>query len=289
MRSWTITAVLFAVGVLSGGCSGSSGAEISVDVNVRNLCQSPVSGEIETRCVDDSQCGGGFCWRADPQTCTGDDDCPGNDNLCSNGHCQQACTDDATCQVGFLCTNNLCQKRGFCRNCQTDGNCGAGESCDHGWCHKDCSADADCAASEHCSGGLCRKPRIDGTDFNICNTGSQDLTVYIDQTKLYGQSDACAFANWTWSPADQASVTLGPDDCGLNLRVEFAPSDIGDYHAYIEIYSNASNKNPMPIVVYGQAVEAACEESKDGTCEPACSFTEEDAQKLIDAKDDPGC
>ncbi len=412
MRGWIITVTLLAFGAANIGC-GDSGPEISVGVNVRNLCQTPVSGEIETRCVDDSQCNGGFCWRPDPQACAGDDDCPGDDKVCTAGHCEQACTNDANCRVGFLCTcrqrgfchfchvnedcadpetcdngichkkcldqnqcaatevcedgwcqhqqtcltdsdcgaaekcenkqchgsclidgdcaadehcdgepgekaccniqlcyedcsadsecaagehckegvctNSLCLKRGFCRNCQTDGNCGAGETCDHGWCHKSCSADGDCAVSEHCTGGVCRKPRIDGTEFNICNTGNKDLTVYLDQTKLYGQSDACAFANWSWAPAGQASVELGPDECSLNLRVEFSPSEIGDYHAFIEIYSNASNSNSMPIVLYGQAVEAACEESLDGSCEPACSFTEEDAQKLIDAKDDPGC
>jgi len=371
--------VLLAFGAANIDC-GDNGPEISVGVNVRNLCQTPVSGENEDRCVDDSQCNGGFCWRPDPQACTGDNDCLGDDDVCTGGHCEQACTDDANCELGSLCTcgargfchfchvkedcaatescdngrchvtcadqstceateacengwcqetctvdidcgaahkcdnqlckedcsadsdcaagehckdgsctNSLCLKRGFCRNCQTDGNCGDGESCDHGWCHKNCSADGDCAVSEHCVGGICRKPRIDGTEFNICNTGNKDLTVYLDQAKLYGQSDACAFANWSWAPAGQASVKLGPDDCGLNLRVEFSPSEVGDYHAFIEIYSNASNSNPMPIVLYGQAVEAACEESLDGNCLPACSFTEEDAQNLIDAKDDPGC
>ncbi|RLB55929.1 MAG: hypothetical protein DRI34_09880 [Deltaproteobacteria bacterium] len=274
--------------LLSSSCGGG-GAEISIGLNLRDLCQRTISGESEQRCVDDSVCAGGYCWRPAATSCSGDDDCSGDDNLCVNGHCEQACEADANCPEGFLCTNGKCQKRGYCRLCQTDGNCQAGQNCDHGWCHDVCSADADCANGMRCAGGVCRRPHIDGTDFNFCNTGSSDLEVYLDQTVLYGNDDACAFARFTWMPGDQSTVVLPPDDCGLNLRVEFVPPDQGEYYAFLEIHSNAGNVNPLPILLHGQAVEAACDGDLDGECQPPCSSSEEDFSTLLTQKPQPSC
>ena len=278
--------VLLMSGLAMTGC-GSDGPEIAVGLNVRDLCQRTVSGEPENRCVSDDNCGGNVCWRPAPASCTTVEDCEG-DEECTGGECIQACTDDANCREGFLCTESVCQKRGYCRECLSNANCGAGE-CDHGWCHPTCSSDGDCGAGFFCTGGFCRKPHIDGTSFNFCNNGSKDLEVYLDQTKLYGEADACAYARWEWVPADQTTVVLGPDECSLYLKVQFTPPDTGEYFGYMEIMSNSGSNNPLPLLIHGQAVEAACEEALDAVCEPVCTSTDEDYADIIANRPEPSC
>ncbi|MBW1811822.1 MAG: hypothetical protein JRJ19_14565 [Deltaproteobacteria bacterium] len=287
-----VLSTMLVIGLMSSGLAlvncGSSGPEITLSLNVRDLCQRTVSGEQEDRCVTDDICPGTeFCWRPDTQYCSIDDDCSGVDNHCVNGDCE--CIDDANCQAGFLCTGNLCLKRGYCRECASDANCAAG-ACDHGWCHTPCSANAECESSQRCTGDFCRNAHIDGTEFNFCNTGTKDLEVYLDQTKLLGNADACAMAEWAWVPADQTTVTLPPEDCSLYLSVQFTPPDVGDYYAYIEVYSNATNWNPLPLLIHGNVVEAACNENLDAICDPC---TAEDAtepyKNIIEDRPEPTC
>jgi hypothetical protein len=273
-------------------CGG--GPEIKVDLNVRNLCQRAVSGESETRCVGNDQCSGGFCWFLPAPTCGSDNDCPGDDNKCTGGHCEQDCTSDATCPSGSLCIGNLCQKRGYCRKCQTDGNCASGEKCDHGQCHKACLADGDCPSNTFCTAGFCRRPHTSGTEINFCNTGSGDLEIRVKETKLLGKADACAFKRIEWALVGGnvgEVVTLKQDSCDLTMRALFTPPEAGDYYAMVEVYSNASNFSVLPIVLHGQAVEAACDVNLDVTCTPECKFSENDPQlqDILNNRPEPSC
>ena len=262
-------------GVFAGGCGGG-GPRINVALSARNLCQVPVSGESETRCTSDEGCGGGFCWFPEMPVCGGPDDCL-QDWSCSDGHCTRSCNAPAECGEGFVCLNGSCSRNGYCRECQSDANCPSGK-CDFGHCHATCSTDSDCTETERCTGGLCRRPVVGGTDFNFCNVGDSNLEIYIDKTELMGSDDACAFAKMIWD-STEPTVVLPPDDCSLNLRVEFAPPAPGDYYALIRIHSNDPNPeptgNPMWIMLYGQAVEAPCNEDIDGACSP-CTIRDTD-------------
>ncbi len=287
--------------LLYSACGGDNGAEIVVDLSHRDLCQKAVSGEQEERCATDDACAvEQFCWRAERAACTVDADCPADANKCdilakvcrhqcaNEDNCVDGykCTDDANCAAGYLCTAGLCQIRGHCRQCQSDGNCPvATEGCDHGWCHTICTSHADCDSAMRCSAGFCRKPIV--ADINFCNYGNKDLVVDLDQTKLFGNADACAFGEWAWG--DESTNTFSPDDCSMNLRVFFAPPDVGDYYALIEVYSNATNFSPLWLTFHGQAVEAECNEDLDAACLPVCTSGEADFQPLLDDHPEPSC
>jgi len=277
--------VLLVAGV---GCGGG-GPQISAGLSGRNLCEKTISGEDELRCKTDAACNDVdlFCWRPEPQSCTGDEDCPGDDNLCVGGYCEQECTEDANCDAGYLCTEGVCLKRGYCRECQTDGNCEMGKQCDHGWCHATCSADGDCDSGKRCTGGFCRTAHV--AEFSFCNYGTGVLEIYTDQTKLYGEEDACAFSEWSWVPAGEDTLTMAENECTVYLQILFMPEEIGDYYAYIEVPSNSSKDNPFPVPLHGQVVEAECSKSLDAICEPPCIFNEETFKDIVDNKPDPGC
>ncbi len=278
---------------LLAACGG--GPEIKVDLNVRNLCQVAVSGESESRCTADANCSQGFCWRPELPTCNSDGDCPNSGEKCTGGHCQKDCSEDANCSTGMLCTGGICQKRGYCRECQTDGNCNNGFKCDYGHCHKICGQDGDCPVGVLCTAGVCRRPHTAGTEINFCNTGSGTLEVYVSQTKLFGEQDACAFSRIEWALIDADSVPdtvqLKSEECLLTMRALFTPPQKGDYYAVIEVHSNATNMAVLPIALHGQAVEAACDPNLGEVCTPECKFTADDPQlaKILQNRPTPNC
>lgn len=289
------TLAMLALLALSLAACGSSGPQISVDVNVRNLCQIPVSGEDETRCTGDSNCPQNwFCWREEAPSCGNDNNCPGDNNKCVAGHCRQDCTEDANCPSGMLCTGGLCQKRGYCRECQSDANCDIGYKCDHGHCHKSCLQDSDCTSGFLCTAGVCRRPLTEGTAFSISNSGSGVLEVRVSETKLFGHNDACAFSHVEWALPGEANVpdTVELENNGreLVMRTLFAPPDIGDYYAVFEIYSNSSSWSTVPISLYGQVVEAVCQKSLGESC-PECIFTDDTPQlkDILENHPTPNC
>lgn len=250
--------VVFALVVplgLAAGCGSDDGPKIEVNLNVRNLCNyGIIPVEAETRCDEDTECAADeYCWTPD--------------------------------DVG-----DFSYARGFCRKCEMDGNCDMGFGCDHRFCHKPCTTDTDCSdqAGTFCTGGFCREAHIDGTQFTISNSGNKDLEVYVDQTELFGNDDACVFNRLEWSPAGESTVTLAPDE-SLYLNVKFAPPETGSFRGFLEIHSNATNIDPLLILMCGQAVEAPCQESIDGPC-PACtSCTPDDFEQMLESHPQPNC
>lgn len=255
--SFLVVFTLAVAPALVGGCGSEGGPKITVNLNVRNLCNyGIIPVEAETRCNigDDSDCAADeYCWEPDP--------------------------------VG-----DFSYTRGFCRTCETDANCDMGLSCDHRFCHKPCTTDADCTdqTGTYCTGGFCREAHIDGTQFTISNEGDKDLEVYVDQTELFGNDDACVFHRLEWSPEGQGTVTLAPDD-SLYLNVKFTPPETGSFRGFFEIHSNASNIEPLQIFMCGQAVEAPCQESIDGPCPSCTSCTFDDFEQLRENKPKPSC
>lgn len=253
-RSFLFGMALFAVGLLVSGVfsgCGENGPKISTHLNVRNLCSGyNVSGEIEARC-DDSDCP--LCDSADP-------DC-----------------------IPFACwhSEDPLYKKGFCRQCDDDIDCPEERpSCDHGWCHATCQDSAGCPTGKKCTQGRCRKPHF--SEFVLCNSGKQDLEIYIDKTELQGGEDACAFSRWEWNPADQATVVLSPGSCDLFLRVLYTPPDVGEFRGLVKVFSNAENIDPLPIVLCANAFEAHCEVKIDQNCPECASCLEKDVDRLME-------
>jgi len=243
----------FLMALLATGCgTDEEGAEIEVDLNVRNLCNYNVSVETETRCLQDSDCTGAnqTCW--------------------------------------FSTEPHFQDKKGFCRECESDASCDVGLQCDHGWCHKPCTSDDDCETNQFCTGDFCRKPHVEGTEFNFCNRGNKDLEVYLDQVTLHGNDEACVFSRFEWSPPS-GTVTLAPDDCSLYLNAKFTPKDVGEFRGFIKIPNNSINHNPLIILMCGQAVESVCSVSDDETCPECASCTEADFEGILGSEPTPNC
>lgn len=236
----------------NGECKATPGPRIFVDVNIRNLCNYGVSVEVETRCITNDDCGGTqFCWGS-PES-----------------HFS----------------------KGFCRDCETDAQCPTGEGCDHGWCHTRCTQSTqlqDCPAGEYCTGGFCRKPHTVGGEFELGNAGTENLEVYLNQTRLYGNREACVFSRFEWVP-DQPTVILAPDEFGLYLLVRYTPADVGEFRGVLEIHSNAVNYNPLYIFLCGQAVEAVCYISEDFSCPDCASCLQADFEEILSQKPEPDC
>jgi hypothetical protein len=166
---------------------------------------------------------------------------------------------------------------GYCRECDDvtapQYPCGNGLSCDHGWCHTGgCSASSECESTEFCTDGFCRKP--DTVDVAIYNIGSRILEIDKDNTKIYGNSDACAFYRLAWPDNGTAGPIKLSKGEFTNLRINFTPTDTTTiYRAYVLIYSNDPNLNPLPLLLCGQGAEGTCSEAPNGVCldrPPSC-------------------
>lgn len=90
-------------------------------------------------------------------TCTGDQDCPG-DQQCSDGLCFTPCLPPKQCEAnqdcpdGFYCNDS----NGFCESgCYSDAGCIPGQVCFDNQCSEPCLLDDDCFESELCLSGAC--------------------------------------------------------------------------------------------------------------------------------------
>ncbi len=241
-----VLALPFEILGCNGNDGGSLGPQIDLEINVRQLCNYGVIAKTETRCDNSEQCNVGgivdrYCWL----------DVPGD------------------------------YKKGFCRQCVDSQDCLAGYGCDHRWCHRTCNVSSECESNEYCTFGYCRKPHTQGTQIAFRNKGDRDLTVYVNETKLVGGDDACAFSRLEWNPAGQDVVTLGPGEEDLFLSVKYTPPDVGEYRAILEIHSNAVNHNPLLLMFCGQAKEVVCSLDIDGTCPECASCTYDDFKDMI--------
>ena len=230
-------------------CTQTVGPQIEPDVNVRNLCNYGINGEMEDRCKADSDCENPFFCKLFPQI----------------------------------------SETGRCRSCQTDTNCPAGKKCDVGWCHKSCSASAECAKGEFCTKGFCRKPYMQSAQFTFCNVGDEVLEVNIGETKLYGQQDACVFSRFQWEPGDQPIVSLVPKDCNLFLSIKFTPPTAGVFRGFLQIVSNSKKNNPLPLLLCANAIEADCVNEMDKSCPACASCTYDNFAELIEQEPVPDC
>jgi hypothetical protein len=233
-----------------GACGGKAGPVLDVDdVNVRNLCNKIVSGETEERC--DLQ--------------------------------NPACVNPAP-----LCLAppaGLNSERGFCRQCESAAQCAVGLACDYGWCHQECAQDSDCTltAGTQCIEGFCRRPHF--TDFAFSNTGDENVLIDLAASRLLGAADACAYSRIEWSIADpdaiQGDVLRVKPSQGVHLRVYFRPTGTGFFRGRIDVVSNSETHNPLPLLLCGQSVDAACAPGLGDTC-PDCvsNCTEADFRDL---------
>jgi hypothetical protein len=89
----------------------------------------------------------------------------------------------------------------------------------------------------------------------------------LDQTEFHGESDAsaCAFSRFSWD-FEGTTATVAPDS-EIHLQVMFTPPDVGEYRAFLKIYSNAIDNNPLYIFLCGQALESDCSVHVDGSCQ----------------------
>jgi len=251
-----LACLLIPLGLLGLACSdgGKDGPVIEVDVNAKHLCGFGVINGTEDRCEDHADCPGGnmFCW--------------------DSGETHHT--------------------RGFCRECETDGECPPGLLCDHNWCHTPCTqTDPDCNAHDgwYCTAGFCRKPHHEQMTVSFCNAGNKDLEVYLDQTRLYGPTEACVFSRWEWMPAGQDTVVLAPDECGLYLNVKFTPLDVGMHRGFMEVHSNSIEYNPLLVLLCGEAVNAICQAAVDGDCPDCGSCIDEDFTQMLSQHSEPDC
>ncbi len=280
----TILVLGLVCGPLLAGCGGEP--RIEVVQNLRNLCNFTVSGVLdEGRCTNDAACNqieDDFCWQPEPEGavgCTGHADC-GEDEVCYKNFCYLACETDADCEGlhgypecfanGDLEGTKACRSHGYCRLCGHDGQCETGV-CDNGWCREECSADVDCDTGLRCTGGLCRPPH--STEFSLCNVGDRKLKIHAGETAVRGEADAVVFCDYEWSDAEDP-IVVSPGDCAY-LQVRFRPPEVGEYRAWIDVYSNDDTLNPLSLLLCGQAVAAECKESLDGECSK-CIFCSED-------------
>ena len=176
------------------------------------------------------------------------------------------CPTPTTCPgTAPVCWNNGNLIYGYCRECDPDNSSCGSLACDYGWCHQECSSSTECDTGEFCTDSRCRKSHI--IDVSVCNRGGGNLEVYTDRTKVYGNSDACAFAQpLDWEKT--GTVVLSKGKC-IYLRINFTPTVDGAlYRAYVPIYSNDTTLNPLPLLLCGRGAEASCsEENKiNGSC-----------------------
>jgi len=181
-----------------------------------------------------------------------------------SGEPEDRCSDSSQCSAGQFCQwldAEPGEKSGYCRECD-DGGCEPGAVCDRGWCHATCTADTECGAGQRCTNGICRKPHR--AEFVLCNTGGGELNVDADHAELLGGADACAFARWQWA-GETGPGAVAPGACTA-LQILFTPPEPGLYRARLDLLTDDPGLARLPLMLCGEAVEAACDPRLDGQC-----------------------
>lgn len=119
------------------------------------------ANRCEARCVDDIDCGGGFCQGGQCVQCMADADCLEGET-CRRGLCVEPCANDLECPLFHTCTNGECLHTG----CGSDRECvallrNAEARCVDGTCAAPCATDADCDERDDydflkCIEGVCQ-------------------------------------------------------------------------------------------------------------------------------------